>query len=159
MMERVNKILRHPVFAEHLARLETLEQARIFCRHGLPHLLDVARMMWISALEQQLPVTRDAAYAAALLHDIGRVEQIEEGIPHHQASASLAAQILPEAGFSEAEITQIQNAIACHRADGGDNILGQLLYWADKKSRVCRTCPARGECSWPDEKKNWEITR
>ena len=116
-------------------------------------------MMWISALEQQLPVTRDAAYAAALLHDIGRVEQIEEGIPHHQASASLAAQILPEAGFSEAEITQIQNAIACHRADGGDNILGQLLYWADKKSRVCRTCPARGECSWPDEKKNLEITR
>ena len=99
MMERVNKILRHPVFAEHLARLENLEQARIFCRHGLPHLLDVARMMWISALEQQLPVTRDAAYAAALLHDIGRVEQIEEGIPHHQASASLAARILPEAGF------------------------------------------------------------
>ena len=72
MMERVNKILRHPVFAEHLARLENLEQARIFCRHGLPHLLDVARMMWISALEQQLPATRDVVYAAALLHDIGR---------------------------------------------------------------------------------------
>lgn len=159
MMEKVNAILRHPVFTGHLARLEALEQSRIFCRHGLPHLLDVARMMWIAALERQLPATRDVVYAAALLHDLGRVEQIETGTPHHQASAELAAQILPETGFSEPEITQIQNAIACHRADGGDNILGQLLYWADKKSRACWMCPARNECNWPDEKKNWKITR
>ena len=158
-MKRVNGIVRHPLFERQLARLGELEKTRVFCRHDLQHLLDVARLGWIAALERQLPLERDVVYAAALLHDIGRVEQIEEGIPHHQASASLAARILPEAGFSEAEITQIQNAIACHRADGGDNILGQLLYWADKKSRVCRTCPARGECSWPDEKKNLEITR
>lgn len=158
-MDRVNDILRHPVFSEHLTRLETLEQTRYFCRHGLPHLLDVARMMWIAALERQLPLSREMVYATALLHDLGRVEQIEAGTPHHQASAQLAARILPDAGFGEVEIAQIQAAIASHRSDGGENNLGQLLYWADKKSRACRMCPAKDECNWPDEKKNWKITR
>ena len=158
-MDRVNELMRHPVFSEHLTRLETLEQTRYFCRHGLPHLLDVARMMWIAALERQLPLSREVVYATALLHDLGRVEQIEKGIPHHQASAQLAARILPDAGFGEVEIAQIQAAIASHRSDGGENILGQLLFWADKKSRACRMCPAKDECNWPDEKKNWEITR
>ena len=159
MMKTVNAILRHPVFSEHLARLEALEETRIFCRHGLPHLLDVARMMWIAALERQLPLSRDVVYAAALLHDLGRVEQIEEGLPHHQASAALAARILPEAGFSEGEIAQIQDAITSHRSDGGDHTLGQLLYWADKKSRDCWVCDAKEACNWPHEKKNWGITR
>ena len=158
-MDRVNEILGHPVFSEHLTRLETLEQTRYFCRHSLPHLLDVARMMWIAALERQLPLSREVVYATALLHDLGRVEQIEEGIPHHQASVQLAARILPDAGFGEVEIAQIQAAIASHRSDGGEEILGQLLYWADKKSRACRMCPAKDECNWPDEKKNWKITR
>ena len=158
-MDRVNDILRHPVFSARLARLEALEQTRYFCRHGLPHLLDVARMMWIAALERQLPLSREVVYATALLHDLGRVEQIEAGIPHHQASAQLAARILPDAGFGEVEIAQIQAAIASHRSDGGENNLGQLLYWADKKSRACWMCPAKDECNWPDEKKNWEITR
>ena len=158
-MDRVNEILRHPVFSEHLTRLDTLEQTRYFCRHSLSHLLDVARMMWIAALERQLPLSREVVYATALLHDLGRVEQIEAGIPHHQASAQLAARILPDAGFGEVEIALIQAAIASHRSDGGENILGQLLYWADKKSRACWMCPAKDECNWPDEKKNWEITR
>ena len=159
MMERVNAIVRHPVFAEHLVRLEELEQARIFCRHDLSHLLDVARLMWIAALEEQLPVNQEVVYAAALLHDLGRVEQMEAGTPHHQASADLAARILPEAGFSEVETARIQKAIACHRGDGGDDILGQLLYWADKESRPCWVCAAKNKCNWPQEKKNWEITR
>ena len=158
-MDSVNDILRHPVFSEHLTRLDTLEQTRYFCRHGLPHLLDVARMMWIAALERQLPLSREVVYATALLHDLGRVEQIEEGIPHHQASAQLVARILPDAGFNDAEIALIQAAIASHRSDGGENNLGQLLYWADKKCRVCWMCPTKEECNWPDEKKNWEITR
>lgn len=159
MMEKVNAILRHPVFSEHLARLEVLELTRIFCRHDLSHLMDVARLMWIAALERQLPLNREVVYAAALLHDLGRVEQMEEGIPHHQASADLAARILPEAGYSEDDIAQIQAAIQSHRWEMGGNTLGRLLYWADKKSRACRICAAKSECNWPDEKKNWEIIR
>ena len=159
MMDQVNAILEHPVFSEHLTRLEILEQTRIFCLHDLSHFLDVARMMWIASLERQLPLKREVVYAAALLHDLGRVEQLEDGTPHHQASSRLAAWILPDVGFSEEEISQIQSAILCHRMDGGENILGRLLYWADKKSRACWMCKAKGECRWSDEKKNWEITR
>ena len=159
MMEKVNAILWHPVFSEHLARLEALERTRVFCRHDLTHLLDVARMMWIAVLEGQLPLKRDVVYAAALLHDLGRVEQMEEGIPHHRVGAELAALILPEAGFSGDEVSQIQSAITSHRADGGDNTLGRLLCWADKKCRACWVCTAKDECNWPDDKKNWEITR
>lgn len=158
-MEKVNAIVRHPVFSEHLSRLETLEESRIFCCHGLTHLLDVARLMWIAALERQLPLNRDVVYAAALLHDLGRVEQIQDGIPHHQASAALVARILPEAGFSADEISQIQCAIQSHRSEVGDNTLGQLLYWADKKSRTCWVCAAKSECNWPEKKKNLEIIR
>ena len=159
MMDRVNAILEHPVFSEHLTRLETLEQTRIFCRHDLSHLLDVARMMWIAALEGQLPLNREVVYAAALLHDLGRVEQLQKGTPHDQASAELARQLLPEAGFCAEEIRQIQDAILAHRADGGENALGRLLYRADKRCRRCWQCGARDACNWPDEKKNWEITR
>ena len=158
-MKRVNGILHHPVFMEHLERLEELEKTRIFCRHGLTHLMDVARLGWIAALERHLELPRDVVYAAALLHDMGRVEQLEEGIPHHQASAALAARILPEAGFSEEETAQIQKAILGHREDGGAETLGQLLYWADKASRACWMCGAKDACNWSDEKKNWDLFR
>lgn len=50
-MPRVDALVRHPRFACGLARLEELERDRPWCRHGLPHLLDVARIMWIAALE------------------------------------------------------------------------------------------------------------
>ncbi len=50
-MPRVDALVRHPRFACDLARLEELERDRPWCRHGLPHLLDVARIMWIAALE------------------------------------------------------------------------------------------------------------
>ena len=40
-------------------------------------------------------------YAAALLHDMGRVRQYRDGTEHHEESARIAARILPECGFSE----------------------------------------------------------
>ncbi|MCD7929143.1 MAG: hypothetical protein LUF86_03175 [Clostridiales bacterium] len=46
-MERVNQILRHPLFREKLTEIDRLEQERIFCRHGLEHLLAVARLSYI----------------------------------------------------------------------------------------------------------------
>ena len=158
-MKRVNGILHHPLFERQLARLEELEEARPFCRHGLPHLLDVARLGWIAALERQLDIPRDVVYAAALLHDLGRVEQLEKGTPHHQAGAALAARILPEAGFSQEESALIQRAILGHRADGGGDCLGKLIFWADKASRACWRCGAKAACNWSEEKKNWDVTR
>ncbi len=158
-MKRVNAIVHHPVFAARLERLEELEAERIFCRHDLTHLLDVARLMWIDVLEGQLPLDREVVYAAALLHDIGRTDQIERGIPHDQAGAELAARILPEAGFSLEEAGQILRAIRGHRAGEGEDTLGKLLYRADKASRICWCCGAKGECNWSEEKKNWDLTR
>lgn len=158
-MKRVNEIIHHPMFADRLERLQALEAERIFCRHDLTHLLDVARMMWIAALEGGLPLDREVVYGAALLHDLGRVDQIERGVPHDQASADLAGRILPEAGFTPEETREIMQAIRAHRTDGSEETLGQLLYRADKACRTCWRCGANSECNWPDEKKNMEITR
>ena len=158
-MKRINEIIQHPLFRDRLERLRILESERVFCRHDLTHLLDVARLMWIVVLEKQLPLDREVVYAAALLHDLGRVDQMERGIPHDQASAELASQILPEAGFSPEETQRILQAILGHRSNGSEDPLGQLLYQADKASRSCWCCGAKRECNWPDEKKNWNITR
>ena len=97
-MKRVDAILQDGRFQAGLQWVEKLEVQRIFCCHRLEHLLDVARIAWILVLEQQLPLQKDVVYATALLHDLGRYRQYEEAIPHHRASAELAAAILPDAG-------------------------------------------------------------
>ena len=158
-MKRVNNIMHHPMYVAKLEQLQALEADRIFCRHDLQHLLDVARLIWIEVLEQQLKIDREVIYAAALLHDIGRVDQIEHGTPHDQASAELAAKLLPDAGFSEKEVQAIILAILAHRTDSSPNTLGQLLYRADKRSRACWSCSARNQCKWPEEKKNIGVFR
>ena len=94
-MKRVDAILRHPLFEEKLRLLDELEAERAFCRHDLTHLMDVARLMWIDVLERRLAIDRDVVYAAALLHDLGRAEQMQHGIPHEQASAALGVPIYP----------------------------------------------------------------
>lgn len=161
-MKRVNAILRHPLFEEKLQLLNELEAERIFCRHDLTHLLDVARLMWIDVLERGLDLERDVVYAAALLHDLGRAEQIESGIPHEDAGAMLAERILPDAGFSAEETDAVIAAIRCHRGSApadAREMLGEILYRADKASRTCWRCGARGACNWPEERKNAGIAR
>ena len=161
-MRRVNAILRHPLFAETLRLLDELEAERAFCRHDLTHLLDVARLMWIDVLEKGLDLDRETVYAAALLHDLGRAEQMQNGVPHEQASAFLAARILPDAGFTAEETKTVIAAIRCHRgstpADSRET-LGEILYRADKACRLCWRCDARGACNWPEERKNAGIAR
>ncbi|MCD8341421.1 MAG: HD domain-containing protein [Clostridiales bacterium] len=159
-MRRVNALLRHPAFTETLSELEALEGERIFCRHGLSHLLDVARMMWIRALEQGLSLDKEVVYAAALLHDLGRVAQLRQGVPHEEAGAALAQAILPECGYTEGEIAAISAAILSHRGSvggGPGSALGRLLYDADKKSRICWRCDAQRLCNWDAEKRNTGI--
>ncbi|MGN0185906.1 MAG: HD domain-containing protein [Aristaeellaceae bacterium] len=161
-MKRVNAILRHPLFEEKLRLLDELEAERTFCRHDLTHLMDVARLMWIDVLEQGLAIDRDVVYAAALLHDLGRTEQIQHGIPHEQASAALAESILPDAGFAADEIEIVIAAIRSHRGSApadARNALGEILYRADKACRLCWRCDARGACNWPEERKNAGIAR
>ena len=86
-MRRVNAVLAHPLYRKCYARLEELEKDRIFCRHQMPHLLDVARIAYIFNLEEGGGLDRELIYAAAVLHDIGKYAQYEEGIPHEQSGS------------------------------------------------------------------------
>ena len=154
-MERVDKVMNHPVFRENMNKIENAEIDRCFCRHGLPHALDVARIFYILILEEQVSVDKELVYATALLHDIGRFEQYTNNIPHNDAGAKLAGEILSECGFSKEECERAVNAIKDHRRESsGGDIFGHLLYKADKLSRDCYSCEAEPDCYWTDEQKN-----
>ncbi|MDE6895781.1 MAG: HD domain-containing protein, partial [Lachnospiraceae bacterium] len=84
-MERIRKLVLHPLFQEQAAFLKDAEKDRIFCRHSIEHLLDVARIMYIYNLEDGCGLNRELIYAAALLHDIGRPDQIRYQTPHPAA--------------------------------------------------------------------------
>lgn len=157
-MERVNKIFLHPLYQESLAEIDCLEQDRVFCGHGLVHVLDVARLAYILCLEEGLEIGRETVYAAALLHDIGRHLQYTQGIPHHQASAKIACQILPQCGFSREEQDTILEAISSHRNPENSSDWCRAFYRADKLSRSCYSCQSQSACDWPKEKKNLKIT-
>jgi len=161
-MKKVNAILAHPLYRECYARLEELEKDRIFCRHQMTHLLDVARIAYISNMEQGLGIEKEVIYAAALLHDIGKYVQYEDGTPHEQSGEKIASEILgslsEKDAFSDEENRMILTAIRGHRRlREGAEVLEKLLYTSDKASRMCFACPAEGECDWSTEKKNMEL--
>lgn len=158
-MNRFNSIYRHKRYRELLSRLQKLESDRKFCRHHLQHFLDVARIMYIIDLEENLNISKDIIYSAALLHDIGRVSQYVDGIPHNEAGAAIADEILKDCGFDETERNRICSAILCHRHDSAvqNDGLSRLLSRADKLSRNCFDCPASDECYWSSDIKNPEI--
>lgn len=161
-MKRVNAILAHPLYRECYTRLEELEKDRIFCRHQMTHLLDVARIAYISNMEQGLGIEKEVIYAAALLHDIGKYVQYEDGTPHEQSGEKIASEILgslsEKDAFSDEENRMILTAIRGHRRLREDaDVLEKLLCTSDKASRMCFACPAEGECDWSTEKKNMEL--
>ena len=157
-MRRVNQIWNHPLYQEQLQALQTLEADREFCRHTPEHFLDVARLAYIHALEDKVPVSKELIYCTALLHDIGRAEQYQSGTPHDEAGAQIAEQILKDLSFDQTEIQEITSAIREHRNAARSDSLSSLIYDADKASRNCFSCPAEKECYWSAEKKNLTIT-
>ncbi|MCI8551035.1 MAG: HD domain-containing protein [Lachnospiraceae bacterium] len=160
-MKRVNQIIQHEVFIRELKKLNRLERDRMYCRHDIEHLLSVARLAYITALEEGLPLKKDVIYGAALLHDIGRASQYETGIPHDQAGALIAETVLMDCGFDETECAEILGAIGRHRSKAAaeEEILAKVLYQADKASRACFACKAQSACDWPAEKKNYSVKR
>ena len=158
-MKRVNLILENKDFKERTAQIRELEKDRIFCRHGMDHSLDVARIATMMASDEGIDVKRDVIYAAALLHDIGRPEQYTDGVEHELASAAAAPFILEECGYSEAETEKIVTAIINHGNEAvmGEKNLTGLLYRADKASRKCYMCDAVNECHKRPDKRVMEI--
>lgn len=156
MLDRVNKILNHDLFVESLMKNKMAEEDRIFCKHNMGHFLDVARLAMILNLAEGFGIDKELIYAAALLHDIGRFRQYEEGIPHDRESVRIAPKILKDCGFDDKETDVIILAIGSHRdvRVREERSLGGLLYRADKMSRSCFACEAEGQCDWKSDKKN-----
>ena len=145
-MDRINKIITHPMYIEYLTRNDIAEKDRYFCKHGFQHALDVARVAYIIAMEEGFQYGKDTVYAAGLLHDIGRWKEYADGSDHAIVSAELAETILHDCGFSEEEVDKILQAIKNHRIKKSDASLSAILYNSDKKCRNCIQCNAKSKC-------------
>lgn len=158
-MDRINRILQHPLFKQYMDANAEKEADRIFCRHNMPHVMDVARIAYILNIEETYGLTKDMIYGAALLHDIGRHVQYETGEKHAFVSAGLAPEILQDCGYCEAEVQGIVDAIYTHSDKSiiQDRNLSGLIARADQLSRACYACPVQELCNWDDERKNQEL--
>ncbi|MGB5824130.1 MAG: HD domain-containing protein [Proteocatella sp.] len=159
MAERFQRILKNKQYRHHLELISNHEKDRIFCKHDLSHFLDVARIAYILCLEDKAHLSKDLIYAAALVHDVGRHVQYEDGTPHEQASAELCGPILMQEGYSEDEILTIKDAVSNHRNSKLEmsKDLPWYIYRSDKLSRACYNCSATELCNWPDSKKNLDL--
>ncbi|WP_233439844.1 HD domain-containing protein [Clostridium tagluense] len=157
--DKINIIIENRSFQYNLKKIENLEKQREFCKHDMPHFLDVARLMYIISLENTLNIPQYMIYATALLHDIGRGEEYENGTAHDTASVKIASEILKQCSYDIEEIDEIIEAIGNHRNNTEKlNSLSYILYKCDKLSRNCANCRAIYDCKWPVEKKNLKIT-
>ncbi len=159
MGSRIQSIISNREYNKYIENNNSYEKERMFCKHNIEHFLDVARIALILSMKEKLEIDEELIYAAALLHDIGRHIQYEDGRDHAIVSAGLALPILEESGFFEDEISDIIRAIKNHRnsmtADQKD--LSGLIYRADKLSRACYACEAQLQCNWKDDKKNLNL--
>lgn len=155
-MEKFNSILHDQEYLKYLNRNILNEKTRIFCNHGLEHFLDVARIAYIINLEENLGYSKEIIYVTSLLHDIGRFLQYEENISHEISSWNLSEKLLNKYNFTFEEIELIKEGIIGHRQKTSKSF-AQLIYKADKLSRLCLTCPAEKQCNWDFEKKNFNI--
>lgn len=156
-MQRIRPILRDQEFLTLLREIEELEQDRIYCRHGLPHLLDTARIAAIMAMDANAGCPRDVIYAAALLHDIGRGVQYTQNIPHEQAGIAIAKRILQRTEFTPAEQEEILTAVGGHQSEQREHTLSRLIHEADHACRMCFACAAQDTCKWTEEQRNHTV--
>ena len=166
-MKRLNYILFDNEFRENLKKIDEFEKDRIYCCHGMNHLLDVARIASIHAFDEGLDIDREIIYVTALLHDIGRARQYEFCEDHDKAGVVIAESILGRYDFTEEEILLITKAIAGHRGKDTalntsedmqqSDILKRLIKTADNESRLCFMCEAEDTCKWSDSRKNKQL--
>ena len=157
-MKETDLILKSQIFNDYLNELEELEKDRIFCKHNYEHFVSVARICYILKLEENVDVEKDMIYATALLHDLGRVLEIKEGLNHAIGSVKIAREILKLTDFSDEEKERILNCIGSHRSkEKVEDEFFNIFYRADKLSRPCFRCPAYKACNWSFHKKNHTI--
>ena len=124
------------------------EKERIFCRHGMEHLLDVARIAYITNLEEGLGIEKDVIYAAGLLHDViedtdytyeqmkeefgEQVAMLVEGVTN-QIFPILSDDVLAELGknFMFTEMERVDDSHRCVRF---------CTSWASTQENVDALC-------------------
>lgn len=146
-------ILQNEHFNLLLCELNKLEENRLYCKHDISHLVEVARIMLEINNSNSLSIPHDIIVATALLHDIGRVNEYKFGTDHRVAGTNDITQILTECGYSNKDIPTIIDAISKHDKQSNDD-LSNLLYKADKLSRPCYTCKAKNTCKWDKNLQN-----
>jgi len=120
----------------------SIEQARGYYEaadpaHDFEHVLRVLRLAERLAIAEGADVT--VVRAAALLHDIGRAEEIATGADHAAVAAQRARPILAAAGYSPAQVEAAAQAIAAHRFRQGmppATLEARVLYDADKLDAI-----------------------
>lgn len=147
-------ILQNKHFNLLLCELNKLEENRVYCRHDIHHLCEVARIMLIKNKTEQLNINHDIIVATALLHDIGRINEYKFNQDHRTSGLDFARDILLDCNYKNTEIEAICTAISNHNNLSKDT-LSALLYRADKLSRACYTCKTK-DCYWDSEKRNKE---
>ena len=130
-MQRYQEIICDKQYQDMIEKIKEYEKDREFCCHTLEHFCDVARIMYILALEEGSSLDQDIIYTTALLHDIGRVWEYEKGIPHEQASVEIAKEFLSKYGYEDDEIRIITTAIGAHRKE-------EVTVQVDLHTPLCR---------------------
>lgn len=169
-LDRINAIINNSEYQDWIVANNRAEYGSEYCRHGLEHALDVARIayeLWLDSKGN--PLAKEIVYAAALLHDIGYWSKFEElncesndhtdcecGCHEHdheaeqetpaQVGAALAEDILFEAGYHPAMIAEIQKAILNMENSESREGLSVILRRANELSRPCFLCPMRENC-------------
>ena len=93
-MKNIDRIIHHPIFIMSMKKIHDYEIDREFCCHGIPTvLMGQSGIYYKSGAAPGFSEGNDL-WVAALLHDIGRWRQYEKNIPHEEAGAALAADIL-----------------------------------------------------------------
>ncbi|MGI6119072.1 MAG: HD domain-containing protein [Desulfosporosinus sp.] len=148
-MARVNQLLQLEDYISYIEKIDEMERDRLFCKHGFEHGLNVAQIAYAYLLEkEELSISKESVYAAALLHDIGRWVEYQTGEDHAEASARLALPLLEACNFRSDEIQVIIKGIREHRRHHEDNLtlLGAALALADDWARDCRQCSVQAQC-------------
>jgi uncharacterized protein len=101
--------------------------------HGMEHTDRVTRMCEV--IGETEGADPDILIPAALLHDIARPLEKENGLPHETEGARMAEEFLLAAGYDRVCIPDISAAIRAHRFSAGedpDTLAAKILSDADK---------------------------
>lgn len=167
-MKYATEIMKNPLYQRLVGEIEELEADRIYCRHGMPHIMDVCRLAWILYLEESsgekrppddMEQMKDRIFVTGLLHDIGRGCQYKTGEHHAAAGARLAGEILEQIHYPEEWKTETVSIIRAHcgRKGGAAASVETYINRADHLSRPCFCCKAAAGCKWPAGERNTRL--